>query len=41
MINQIYVVRYEDITLDDAIIILGNADNGYFDGDARCLVVRS
>ena len=39
MTNQIYVVRYEDVTLDDAVAILGNAEDGYFDGDARCLVV--
>ena len=39
MTDKIYVVRYEDITLDQACYMLANSSDGYFDGDARCLVV--
>ena len=41
MTNKIYVVRYEDITLDRACDLLAKSSDGYFDGDARCLVVVS
>ena len=39
MTDKIYVVRYEDITLGQACNLLEEADDGYFDGDSRCLVV--
>ena len=39
MSNKIYVVRYEDVTLGQACNLLEEADDGYFDGDSRCLVV--
>ena len=41
MTNKIYVVRYEDITLDQACDMLGKSSDGYFDGDSRCLVVAN
>jgi hypothetical protein len=40
MSNKLYIVRYEDITLGDAYNMLYEAENGYFDGDARVVVIN-
>jgi hypothetical protein len=38
--NKIYIVRYEDVTVGDAVNMLYEAEDGYFDGDARVVVIN-
>ena len=37
---MVYLVRYEEISLGDAVGLLRERD-GWFDGDSRCVIVIS